>query len=43
MYKNTIAVCIGVYGWVYILYNYDNKTEESDVKKARLHAPVDKV
>ena len=43
MYKNPIAICIGEYGWICILYNYDNKTGESDVMKARLHAPVDKV
>ena len=40
MYKNPVAVCIGEYGWIYILYNYDNKNRESDVMKARLDAPV---
>ena len=42
MYKSPVAVCIGEYGWIYILYNYDNKNRESDVMKARLDAPVDK-
>ena len=43
MHKNPIAVCIEEYCWVYILYNYENRTRESNLKKARPHAPVDKV
>ena len=43
MYKNPVAVCIGECGWVYVLYNYDNKTGESVVMKVRVPAPVDKV
>lgn len=41
LYENSVAVFIGEYRWVYISHNYENKTGESDMKKARYHAPVD--
>ena len=38
-----ISVAIGSYGWIYVLYNYDDVNRLSDLLKARLHSPVDKV
>ncbi|CAB3990306.1 Hypothetical predicted protein [Paramuricea clavata] len=43
MYPRPISVAIGSYGWIYVLYNYDEVNGLSDLLKARLHSPVDKV
>ena len=43
MYPRPISVAIGSYGWIYVLYNYADVNRLSDLLKARLHSPVDKV
>ena len=43
MYPRPISVAIGSYGWIYVLYNYDDVNTLSDLLKTRLHSPVDKV
>ena len=36
-------VSIGEYGWIFIFCNYNNENGESQIMKARLHAPIGKV
>ena len=41
MYQKPIAVEVGPYGWIYVLFDLDSNLG-TKLLKARLHSPVDK-
>ena len=42
MYQKPIAVEVGPYGWIYVLFDLDSNLGTTKLLKARLNSPVDK-